>query len=68
MGAEKNKYEKPQLIDFSSDIAKGGTGTCTSGRKAASCSGGQAAGTPGGANCTVGTSADGSCGAGNSFS
>ena len=68
MGADKNKYEKPQLIDFSSDIAKGGTGTCTSGKKAGTCSGGQAAGTPGGADCTVGTSADGSCGAGNSFS
>jgi hypothetical protein len=68
MGVQKKKYEKPQLVDFSSDVAKGGTGTCTSGKKAATCSGGQGAGTPGSADCTVGTGADGSCGAGNNFS
>jgi hypothetical protein len=68
MGSQKKKYEKPQLVDFSSDIAKGGTGTCTSGKKAATCSGGSAASTPGGSDCTTGTGADGSCGVGNSFS
>jgi hypothetical protein len=68
MGSQKKKYEKPQLVDFSADVAKGGTGTCTTGKKAATCSGGSAAGTPGAADCTTGTSADGSCGIGNSFS
>lgn len=68
MGLEKKKYEKPQLVDFSSDIVKGGTGTCTTGKKAASCSGGTAQGSPQPADCTGGTGADGSCVGGTNFS
>lgn len=68
MGSQKKEYEKPQLVDFCSDIAKGGTGTCTSGKKAAGCSNGIAAGAAQPSDCTGGTGADGSCVGGTNFS